>query len=416
MVKPWSILTLKRNIISKTMKPIFQNAVHFKKFWEHGNGKELLDWSAVCPDEEVFHRFSPLYHDVDETGDAAVRDTYLKMTYKEADTVIRKFSAQGVTDDGAASKAVKNLFMQMQHIPEWYDAKLAAAGADFCMRTGANGLMILRDFTLMGGYDFAYLSKPLVFTGALKKGAVKRLKDTLEFWVKVTRSDAVKPGSEAYQLIVRTRLMHSYARIKIKEKTDWDSHLWGEPINTWDMIATYTGFSLVFMQGLRKLGIIISPEEETGVFHLWKYIGYLLGIPAEYLPENRTEAVEQFYWWTTLQDKGDRDSVQLADALLRENLENTIYTYGFQRKILKNLHQSMNWFLLDEEVNRRLKIPQPMPVYSIFPKIVVKANKIMQKIYLRNPVQYRKLVAMGDEQQQKVLADYIRHTPENFHY
>src|SRR5690606_1403958 len=99
-----------------------------------------------------------------------------------------------------------------------FDKDLANVGARFCMRTGTNALIVLRDFSLMGGYDFASLNKPLIYTGALKKGAVKRLKDTLEFWVNVTREDALKVNSEAYQLIVRTRLMHSYARLKIREK------------------------------------------------------------------------------------------------------------------------------------------------------------------------------------------------------
>ncbi|WP_410495257.1 oxygenase MpaB family protein [Chryseobacterium sp. SNU WT5] len=269
----------------------------------------------------------------------------------------------------------------------------------------------------MGGYDFAYISKPLILTEALKKGAVKRLKDTLEFWIHVTRENALHPNSKAYQLIVRTRLMHSYARLKIKDKKhQWNHENWGEPINSWDMIATYTGFSLVFMQGLKKLGIKISDQEEKGVFHLWKYIGYLLGIPENFLPENRQQAVEQFYWWTTLQNTGDDDSTQLAQALLQENLDNTIYRYPFQRTLLKNLHQSMNWFLLDKEVNERLQIPKPSKAYAAFPKIVVRGNKIFQKIYLRNAAQYQKLVMMGDIQQREVLSDYIKHTPKDFHY
>ncbi|MDQ0477413.1 hypothetical protein QF004_001942 [Chryseobacterium sp. MDT2-18] len=399
------------------MTPKFQNATHFKNFWEQGNGKELLDWATIKPNFQTFQKFAPLYHEVDELGDAAVKETYLKLKYKEASTLIKKYSEEQISENEDAPESVKNLFLQMQDIPDWFDENLANVGARFCMRTGANGLIILRDFTLMGGYDFAYISKPLIFTGALKKGAVKRLKDTLEFWVNVTRENALKPNSEAYQWIVRTRLMHSYARLKIKEKTEnWDDENWGEPINHWDMIATYTGFSLVFMQGLKKLGILISEEEENGVFHLWKYIGYLLGIPVAFLPDNRQQAVEQFYWWTTLQDKGDGDSVQLANALLNENLENTIYKHSFQRKILKNLHQSMNWFLLDEKINERLQIPKPAKAFLIFPKIVLKGNQISQKIYLRNSTKYQKLVEMGDEQQRKVLVDYIKHTPKDFHY
>lgn len=399
------------------MIPKPQRNQNFKNFWESGNGKQLLTWAKSPPDKPTFHRYLPLYQQIDILADDVVKETYLKLNYAAASEIIKKYSSESISENDDAPESVKKLFLQMQHIPDWFDENLANIGARFCMRTGANALIILRDFTLMGGYDYAYLNKPLIFTGALKKGAVKRLKDTLEFWVNVTRENALTPNSEAYQLIVRTRLMHSYARLKIKEKTDWDYENWGEPINHWDMIATYTGFSLVFMQGLKKLGIQISEQEEKGVYHLWKYIGFLLGIPAEFLPENREQAVDQFYWWTTIQEEGDQDSALLAKALLQENLDNTIYKNTFQRRLLLRAHQSMNWFLLDEEVNQRLQIPKPAKVFSIFPHFVRKANQVTQKIYaLDQPKKYQKLVELGSEQQMQVLADYIKHTPKDFHY
>ncbi|MBE2274553.1 MAG: DUF2236 domain-containing protein, partial [Flavobacteriales bacterium] len=277
-------------------------------------------------DIEKFKKYAHLFYEVDDLGDEVVKETYLKLPYHEASSLIEKYSRSKISGDDNVPESLKKLFIQMQETPAWFNEDLANIGARFCMRSGKNALIILRDFTLMGGYDFAYLNKPLIFTGALKKGAVKRLKDTLEFWVNVTRENALKTNSEAYQLMVRTRLMHSYARVKIKEKTEnWDYKNWGEPINSWDMIATYTGFSLVFMQGLKKLGVKISEQEELGVFHLWKYIGYLLGIPPEFLPENKQQAVEHLYLWSSTQNKGDEDSIHLAKALLDENLENTIY-------------------------------------------------------------------------------------------
>ena len=170
------------------------------------------------------------------------------------------------------------------------------------------------------------------------------------------------------------------------------------------------------MQGLKKLGVKISEQEELGVFHLWKYIGYLLGIPPEFLPENKQQAVEHLYLWSSTQNKGDEDSIHLAKALLDENLENTIYKYPFQRKLLLNLHQSMNWFLIDKEINERLSIPK-VSVSAIFLKIVVQTNKISQKIFdLNNPEKYQKLVELGNKQQMQVLRDYIKHTPKDFHY
>lgn len=398
-------------------KPTFHNSQHFQKYWNEGNGKELIVWAGKKPDIQNFKKYAHLYHEVDQLGDEAVKDTYLKLPYNEASAIVQNWTKNQISETDDAPESLKKMFLQMQHIPHWFDEDLANTGARFNMRTGTNALIVLRDFSLMGGYDYAYLNKPLVFTGALKKGAVKRLKDTLEFWVHVTRENALKINSEAYQLIVRTRLMHSYARLTIKKKVpDWDYEKWGEPINWWDMIATYTGFSLVFMQGLKKLGIKISPEEEKGVFHLWKYVGYLLGIPEEYLPENVEQAVEQLYLWSSLQDEADEDSVQLAGALLEENLTNTIYKFQFQRKLLLRLHQSMNRFLLDPEINERLEIPKPRFVLA-FPKLIIQANGLAQKYFdLKNPENYRKHVELGNKNQMKVLDDYIRHSPKDFHY
>lgn len=398
------------------MTPQFINSRHFKDYWERGNGKELLESAECQPNIKTFHKYIPLFNQIDDLGDEVVKETYLKMPYQDASALINKYSTTPLTNNQSVSPNIRDFFMQLQTVPDWFNVSLANHGAKFCMRTGPSGLIILRDFTLMGGYDFAYLSKALIKTGVLKKGAVKRLKETLDFWINVTRENALSTNSKAYQLIIRTRLMHSYARLKIKEKSDWDFENWGEPINSWDMIATYTGFTLVFIQGLQKLGIKISSEEEEGLYHLWKYIGYLLGIPPDYLPNNRIEAVEQFYYWTSLQSEGDEDSTLLAQALLQENLDNTIYNMHFQRKILLKLHQSTNWFLLDKEINQRLQIPKVTIPYSLFPRIIKKANIISQKIYFRNEKGYRKLVEMGSKQQMGVLEDYVKHSPKDFHY
>lgn len=399
------------------LHPRYQNAEHFKNFWKNGNGRQLLEWAGLKEDLSDFDQFAHLYYQFDELGDGAVKETYLNMSFQESHQLIQKFSEKKISENDKAPENLKHLLFQMQVIPQWFDENLANQGARFCMRCGTNALIILRDFTLMGGYDFAYLNKPLIFTGALKKGAVKRLKDTLEFWFHVTRENALQINSEAYKLIVKTRLMHSYARVTLKKKIkNWDYKTWGAPINSWDMIATYIGFTLVFMQGLQKLGIRISEQEELGLYHLWKYVGFLLGIPENYLPENRQQAVKQLYLWSSIQAEGDTDSAELAKALLQENLENTIYPYQFQRNLLLKLHQSMNWFLLDEEVNERLKIPKVKNV-SFFPKLIIELNIISQKFLdLNDARKYQKLVEFGHKNQMKVLKDYLEHTPQDFQY
>src|SRR5690554_6844615 len=76
----------------------------------------------------------------------------------------------------------------------------------------------------------------------------------------------------------------------------------GQPINWWDRTTTPNGFTLVLLHGLKKLGNFFTEEEELGMFHLWKYISYLLGVPEEYLPDNK---------------KADRKSTRLNSSHVR---------------------------------------------------------------------------------------------------
>lgn len=384
------------------IQPRFQHAEHFKRFWEHGNGKKLIEWSGAKVGFSDFEKYAPLYYKVDELGDKVVEEFYTNKPYPEASKEIENFIRHGIPKNVNVPASVRKLIEHSEELPKWVNQKLLRLGAENCMRGGLNAFISLRDYTLLGGYDYAYLNKPLVFTGALKKGAMKRLSETLEFWINVSRYDALKIHAKGYEYAIKTRLIHSYARLKIKQHyTDWDVDTFGEPLNLWDMTATSNGFSLVYLHGLHKLGMDISEEEELGVFHLWKYIGYLLGIPPEILPDNKKEATERFYLWTSIQSSADADSVTLAQSLVQESLENPLLKYRFQRKILRYIHVSSAEFLLDKDVLKRLQIPK-VRSKDLFPKTIHLANRVFEKTISR-----KTLIAKGNKAQLSILQDYL---------
>lgn len=383
-------------------KPIYKNSSHFVNFWKYGNGKALIHLSGAIVNFYQFDDFAPYFYQVDDLGDAVVQDIYFKKNYREASAEIQHYVSHGVSADDEIPNSVKNLLLQTQTIPHWLDKNLLKLGVELCMRCNVDSLIALRDYCLIGGYDYRYLSKPLIATEALKKGAVKRLSDTLNFWVHVTRYDGLEIHAKGYEMAIKTRLIHSYARLNIQKNfPQWDAESRGAPLNSWDMMATYIGFSLIFFHGLQKLGNKVSAEEEKGLFHLWKYIGYLLGIPEKLLPDNAKSATELFYLWTAVQPPADEESVLLAHSLLNESLENKILKYHFQRKNLRYLHICCTWFLLDHEVCRRLQIPE-VPLKNAFPKSKIAFNQIYSKLWSRNA-----RIRIGDKGQRKVLADYM---------
>lgn len=393
------------------LQPRFKDSAHFKNFWEKGNGKQLLEFSGAKVSFKDFEKFAPYYYHVDEIGDQVVKDVYLTKKFHEASREIEQYIRKGVSETDDVPESVKKLFLQTQKIPDWLDYDLIKNGAELCMRSNLDSLISLRDYCLIGGYDYAYLNKPLIATEALKKGAVKRLSETLDFWVNVTRYDALEIHKKGYEFAIKTRLIHSYARLSLKKHyKSWDTDNWGEPINSWDMMATYIGFSLVFMHSLHKLGNTFSEQEEKGLFHLWKYVGYLLGIPENLLPDDKKQATQYFYLWTSIQPPADKDSVLLAHSLLNESLENPILKYRFQRKNLRYLHICCTWFLLDEEVCKRLQIPE-VSNKNAFPKTKWVINKIYDTIVSREA-----RIKKGNKDQTKVLSDYLKITQNsNFH-
>lgn len=384
------------------LEPRYHERDFFKNFWQKGTGKYMVDWTGAQLSFEKFDHFSKLFYEVDEIGDAAAKEIFFSMPFEKAMKQIDVYAATKISTDENISDGLKEMFSQMQQVPEWLDEKMLVTASEFSRRSGLSALVVLRDFTLMGGYDYAYLNKPLVFTGALKKGAVKRLRDTLHFWTTVTRKDAMKVHADGYRFCASVRLIHSFSRLMILEKVkEWDTKNWGLPINSWDMIATYIGFSLTFLLGLKKLGIKISKYEEDSLFHLWKYIGFLIGIPIDYIPNNAKEATEYFYLWSSIQPCADEDSVLLAKALLDENLISPVYDDMRRRKQLKYLHTCSIWHLLDREVNERLQIPK-VRAAGLFPAFLIARNKLFYSFASKE-----RQILKGDLAQREVLRLYL---------
>ena len=333
------------------------NTSSFAHYWNEGIGVELLQKLGYKPDLAIAEKLIPYLYEWDRLGDQLVLDIHDNKGFVQGNASLSSYlKAEKLPND--EQNIWFNFFEKIEIQPEWLDKEKLKYGAELSRRSGLSALIVLRDYCLMGGYESAAINKPLIYTGALKKGAVKRLTDTVNFWVHITKENGLDRNSEGFRQIFLTRIIHSYSRINILKHTDWDSNKWGIPINIWDMLATNLGFSLVFLVGLRKIGLQPSEEEIDGLFHFWKYVGYLLGIPLELLPENEDEAIEALYLWTMTQHEGDEDSRLLAEALQQEPLFANYPKNKLMRMMMREVHLFYNYFLLGDYSCKILGLPE----------------------------------------------------------
>lgn len=376
----------------------------FSVYWKSGNGKELSKrLRGTFPEKAEIELLIPRLFEIDSPADQVIRKVYQAHGFRQADAWIEALLRGDTRVE--CPDCLKELVSEITHTPSWLNPELLEAGASLCRRSGSLGLMVLRNYCLMGGYESSAINKPLVFTGALKKGAAKRLTETTEFWVRIIGENALRKPENGLKECLKVRLMHAYARVSILDEGKWQEADWGAPLNQWDMIATNLGFSIIFLDGIRKLGMRITEKEIEGLFHFWKYVGYLLGIPEAYLPENESDAIRAIYSWTITQPPADEDTLALAKALVIEPIEGPFPAKNWQKKLVYNTHLSYSRFFLGKTSCDTMLLPDTN--WRFFPPTQAFLIRLSQSFVHRSEKSYLRSVARNRKRQTKVVNAYL---------
>lgn len=381
----------------------------FSEHWSHGSGKRMLSQLSSIPDQSQIQNASHYYWECDTLSDEIIRDVFQPMGYRKAHELFNDILKQGVDQLPNAPESLRTLFQETQKPPDWLDEELLEKGAAFCRRTGPLGLIILRNYSLMGGYESSAINKPLIYTGALKKGAAKRMAETMSFWVDVTGKDALKPYAIGFNTTLHVRIIHALARTYIRKLPDWSDEQWGIPLNQGDMVATNLGFSLVFLDGLRKQGFKPSSQEIHGLFHFWKYVGFLLGIPLHYLPDNEEQAIESLYLWTMNQPAADHGSKALVHALMEAPLLGTYPKSLWQKKLLVKIYLGYNRYFLGKRSCERMSLPNTC--FRFIPFIVTFINSCYERWIGSSFSHYQKAMNFGRKQQEDIRNEFLKENP-----
>lgn len=370
----------------------------FSCYWRETTGKRLLDKLGYTPDENAIRDYADLYMKCDEEADRLIREVFEKHGHRKAHQWLNEALDKGFESIDDMPDLMNDFFRKSENIPEWLDFRLLEKGSSLCRRAGNFAAIVLRNYSLMGGYESSAINKPLVFTGALKKGAAKRMAETYDFWVNVTGKDAMRIPQMGYKSAVKARIVHALVRCYLLKSPEWKNEKWGLPLNLGDMVATHLGFTLVFLVGLEKVGMKPTEEEKHGLFHLWKYIGYLMGIDIAYLPENEREAIDSLYKWTMAQPVADEDTKALAISLVEEPLSANFPEKEWQKKAQVQVHLAFNYLLMGKESCERIGIPKS--TMSYVPGIMVTANVIKEPVIHSGKYFYDNAVNRGRIQQE----------------
>ncbi len=277
-----------------------------------GFAKYFIKGDPTPSDDSVI-RLGKSMMEGDTLADAWLDDTSVSRT--DARDLLNKALDEGIESIENAPQSLVNLFAQLDVVPMWVDPYLLNLGAESFQRTGPIGDIVLSQVSLMAGYQSAPAIKPLTFTGDLTQRASGRLGETTQFVKDVTTPGAMTRYGVGFKAAVRVRVMHAMVRKMISSSDKWQPEDWGLAINIGDTLGTNQMFSYTFMMACRAMGIQYNATERHSLIHLWRYIGYLMGIPEDLLPATESEASRLLYLMKVTMSGPDEDSVALAQAL-----------------------------------------------------------------------------------------------------
>ncbi|WP_157226723.1 oxygenase MpaB family protein [Gordonia soli] len=253
-----------------------------------------------------------------------------------ADAVIAEMHELGLTwpqliamvesDSGDLPPAARRLYVEVSTPPPWFDSAVARAGARAWWRFGTLQSSTLYQ-SLIYGYKAQGFVRPLVATGRLTGQVADRVQGTGRWVAEATTPGSMAPGAPGWVATIRIRLLHALIRDHLVADRSgtgapWDVEEWGVPINqTYSALTISGGFLALPLIVAHDFGIQYSSADREAITHLWRWIGWVIGVDPDLLPTCYAEAQDLFAVAADFELEPDSDSRDLTRALLREGFD-----------------------------------------------------------------------------------------------
>ena len=214
-----------------------------------------------------------------------------------------------------APPLLREFFERLETPPAWVDQRAFHPGVRMFHR---NSNLILAAFvggTLVEGFA-TNIAKSFFITGRVRDRGVRRLRQNNRHLIEIFMPDGLDRAGDGWKLSVRIRLIHAQIRRLLNESPEWDNEAWGEPISAAHVGFAITAFSARLLIHMKRLGAVFNEAESRSFMDVWRYTGYLMGIPETILFRDEADALELFRIGLMCEPNPEFESVSMANSLI----------------------------------------------------------------------------------------------------
>jgi hypothetical protein len=243
-------------------------------------------------------------------------------------------------------------------LPSWTDFNKIEIAQNAFKRIGPEFVVAYFCKSLPECYACGKGAEVLYKTGRLTQHTRRRVAQTAQFVLDVMTPGGLDENGRGIATALKVRVMHASIRYyfmrELKNgKLDYNTETSGLPINQEDLLGTLLAFSCVVIQGIEKIGIKISDVEKESILHLWKCVGFLIGIDEKLMPENYGTSVKIWELITTRHFEQSVAGSTLTNILV-EFLDEIL-----KEKFLDDVIPVLMTTLMGEKVMKILEVRTP---------------------------------------------------------
>ena len=176
--------------------------------------------------------------------------------------------------------------------------------------------------------------------------------------------DIFFPGG--WKLSTRIRFIHARIRALMNHSEDWNHEAWGTPVSAAHLGFALSVFSKRLLEYSLQVGARFSHEERESVMAVWRYTGYLMGIPETILYTTTAEAEEIYKMSYLCEPSADSDSIAVANGLIRAIPSVAGVTDPAQEKELTSLAYRLSRALIGNRLASRFEFPGDSTFGTLF--------------------------------------------------
>ena len=311
----------------------------------------------------------------------------------------------------AAPEPLRDFFKNLEE-PSWLDYEALRPGIRAFHKNVDLMLVAFVTGVLVEGFS-TLIAKSFRITGRVGS-TTRRLQQNNRHMMDIFFPGGMQRNGDGWKLSARIRFVHTRIRTLLAKSDDWDHEAWGAPLSSAHLGFAISVFSKRLLEYSMLVGAQFTKEEQKSVLAVWRYAGYVMGIPESILYATAADAERVYKVAYLCEPPPEPDSVTVANMLIQSIPSVANVKDPAEQKKLVRLAYRLSRALIGDRLATAFGYPKKSPwdIGTLFQyrtkQRVLRSLAGSQRVRAHNFTQLLQISVYDDEGLSYRMPDHVR--------